>query len=108
MGSSDADDLAPFLKRLMDRSYRATQAGRQKLANDHTTRAFLHSGLQLIVNGLGLDGEPPEDDEASEKFLDWISVNDVVRKARQDGKSLSKGMFRERWPAREDYIVPIV
>ena len=51
-------NLVPFLPHLMAHCNRSTPEGREKLANDPLTIAFLEAGLRLTINGLGVGRRP--------------------------------------------------
>jgi hypothetical protein len=101
----DTADLSVVLLRLMARGYRASEESRRALANDRATRSFLEAGLTLIADELGLGpaSATEDQDEVPRPFFDWLSLNKVVERARQDGPA-SLAMLRDRWPSRSDFI----
>lgn len=94
-------DLSLVLKRLMATCRRATDAGRQRLANDDLTREYLEAGIRLMMAqfeaaGQATDGEA--ETREGRPFFEWISRSLLTKEvSRQLSNKTTSGSFRDRW-----------
>ena len=78
---------------------------------DATAVRFLNAGAEMIDAALGSDLMPLPARLKSFQFpaaLEWLRVEDILRVSKEDGEGDSKRAFRNRWPAKDDFLRDVV
>lgn len=100
-------DLSGVLRNL----HRSTRWGRERLANDKVTAAFLAAGMRLLVAHLGPGGRRPVDSERL--LLGSLSQRRVAEEfARNPHPFVRHGngvsMLRDRWSPHSDFVTDLI
>lgn len=100
-------DLSGVLRNL----HRSTRWGRDRLANDKVTAAFLAAGMRLLVRHVGPGGQRPVDSERL--LLGSLSQRRVAEEFARNplpfvrhGNGVS--MLRDRWSPHSDFVTDLI
>ncbi|MFF2534495.1 hypothetical protein [Streptomyces cyaneofuscatus] len=87
---------------------RQTRNGKERIANNPVTVAFLEAGVRLIIEQMRspLRGHVDSEEVDARDFFSWLSKAKVLAEAqRVDGHSMpTQAMFRDRWNFQELYV----
>jgi hypothetical protein len=105
------EDLEVDLSQVIRRLSRVTQEGRQRLANDPATRAYIGAGLRLVDRELG-EVTSTNSNEEKLQVLAWLSRAKVSAEVANGPAHLSQQgtqpSMRDRWNAHSDYIADLL
>lgn len=100
-------DLSGVLRNL----HRSTRWGRDRLANDKATAAFLAAGMRLLVRHLGPGGRRPVDSERL--LLGSLSQRRVAEEFARNPHPFPRhgngvSMLRDRWTPHSDFVTDLI